>query len=33
MLRKDRKIAFIAMLANAAGAVQVEIGEAIEPED
>jgi hypothetical protein len=33
MLRKDRKIAFIAMLSNATGAVQVEIGEAIEPED
>ena len=31
MIRKDRKIAFITMLANGEGNVQVEIGEAIAP--
>jgi hypothetical protein len=32
VLRRDRKLVFIAILSNAAGAVQVEIGVAVEPE-
>lgn len=33
MLRKDRKLVFVAMLSNAAGAVQVEIGDAIDQDE